>query len=191
MRGDPDRAVVLSRHALAVCPHIDAAVHSGLMTFLALGCLIQNDLPGCARAYAEAVDLARSSGSIMLEVVSRASLGTLNECMGRLHEAKTIFQEAPQTATLRLGFHHLTGAGRSPRSRPVCSLACFAKSPARCLRRDSPMACRMPSANHLSRYSAGSKITAFALRVPQSEGPTGHVGDMKGRQTGRSYWLAV
>jgi len=98
-RGDPHRADVLSRQALEFCPQMDAAVRSGLMALLGMGCMIQNDLPGSARAYAEAADLAHSSGNIMLEVISRASLGGLNQMMGRLHEAEAIFQEALQTAT--------------------------------------------------------------------------------------------
>ena len=99
MRGDPDRAAVFSRQALELCPQMDAGVRSGLMAILGDGCLAQNDLPRCARAFAEAVDLARSSGNIMLEVVSRTSLGALNQAMGRLREAEAIFQEALETAT--------------------------------------------------------------------------------------------
>jgi LuxR family maltose regulon positive regulatory protein len=98
LRRDEDGAVVLSRQALELHPHTDAAIRSGLVGFLALGFLIQNDLPGCARAYAEAADLARSSGNVMLEVVSRTSLGSLDQMMGRLHQAEAIFQEALQTA---------------------------------------------------------------------------------------------
>jgi len=63
--------------------------------------LLQNDLSGYARAYAEAVDLAHSSGNIMLEVVSRTSLGTLKELMGRMREAEAIYQEALQIAVRR------------------------------------------------------------------------------------------
>lgn len=99
MRGDPNRAVILSHQALGLCPQMDAAVRSGLMAILGDGCLVQNDMAGCARAFAEALDLARSSGNIMLEVVSRTSLGALNQAMGRLREAEAIFQEALQTAT--------------------------------------------------------------------------------------------
>ena len=84
-RGDPDRAVVLSRQALEFCPQMDAAVRSMLMALLGMGCLIQNDLPGCARAYTEAMELAQSSGNIMLEVISRTSLGELDLMMWRLH----------------------------------------------------------------------------------------------------------
>jgi LuxR family maltose regulon positive regulatory protein len=98
-RGDPDRAAVLSRQALEFCPQMDAAVRSGLMALLGMGCMVQSDLPGSARAYGEAAKLARSSGNVMLEVISRASLGGLNQMMGRLHEAEAIFQEALQTAT--------------------------------------------------------------------------------------------
>jgi LuxR family maltose regulon positive regulatory protein len=89
---------VLSRQALELHPQMDAAVRSGLTAFLALGRLIQNDLPGCARAWAEAVELAHASGNIMVEVDSRASLGSLNQMMGRLHEAEAIFQEALRIA---------------------------------------------------------------------------------------------
>jgi LuxR family maltose regulon positive regulatory protein len=99
LRGYMDRAAVLSRQALAVFPQIDAAVRSVLLAIIGVGCLIQNDLSGWARASAEALDLAHSSGNIMFEVISRARLGTLNEWMGRLREAEAIFQEALQTAT--------------------------------------------------------------------------------------------
>jgi LuxR family maltose regulon positive regulatory protein len=99
MRGDVDRAAVFSRQALEVCPQMDAAVRSGLMAIWGDGCLAQNDLPGSARAFAEAADLAQSSGNIMVEVVSRTSLGALTQAMGRLREAEAIFQEALQTAT--------------------------------------------------------------------------------------------
>jgi LuxR family maltose regulon positive regulatory protein len=99
LRGDSDRAAVFSRQALAVCPQMDAAVRSGLMAIWGDACLAQNDLPGSAKAFAEAVDLAQSSGNIMLEILSRTSLGALHQAMGRLHEAEAIFQEALQTAT--------------------------------------------------------------------------------------------
>jgi LuxR family maltose regulon positive regulatory protein len=98
MRGESERAVVLSRQALELHPQMDPTVRSGLLIFLATGYLIQNDLPACARAHTEALALAQSSGNIMLEVLSRAALGTLCEIMGRLHEAEAIFQEALQTA---------------------------------------------------------------------------------------------
>ena len=99
MRGDPERAALFSRQALEFCPQIDAAIRSGLVAILGDGCLVQNDLPGCARAFAEAVDLARSSGNIMLEVISRTSLGSLKRAMGHLREAEAIYQEALQIAT--------------------------------------------------------------------------------------------
>jgi LuxR family maltose regulon positive regulatory protein len=99
MRGDLDRAAVFSRQALELCPQMDAAVRSGLLAIWGDGCLAQNDLPGSAHAFAEAVDLARSSGNIMLEVVARTSSGALNQAMGRLREAEATFQEALQTAT--------------------------------------------------------------------------------------------
>jgi ATP/maltotriose-dependent transcriptional regulator MalT len=100
VRGDPDRAAGLSRQALALWPQMDAAVRSALMAIVAVGCATQNDLTGAARAFAEAVDLARSSGNIMLEVTARSALGQVSELMGRLHEAEAIFQEALQTAIL-------------------------------------------------------------------------------------------
>jgi LuxR family maltose regulon positive regulatory protein len=99
MRGELDRAAVFSRQALEFCPQMDAAVRSGLMAIWGDGCLAQSDLPGSARAFAEAMELAQSSGNVMLEVISRTSLGALNQAMGRLHEAEAIFQEALQTAT--------------------------------------------------------------------------------------------
>ncbi|MFN2220410.1 MAG: hypothetical protein ACK2UA_17510, partial [Anaerolineae bacterium] len=99
MRGDLDRAAVFSRQALELCPQMDAAVRSGLLAIWGDGCLAQNDLPGCEHAFAEAVELARSSSNVMLEVLSRTSLGSLVRMMGRLHEAEAIYQEALQTAT--------------------------------------------------------------------------------------------
>jgi LuxR family maltose regulon positive regulatory protein len=78
---------------------MDAAVRSGLMAIWGDACLAQNDLPGSAKAFAEAVDLAHSSGNIMLEILSRTSLGALHQARGCLHEAEAIFQEALQTAT--------------------------------------------------------------------------------------------
>jgi len=98
LRGDLDRAAVLSRQALAVCPQMDAAVRSGLMSILGDGYLLQDDLPRGARAYAEAMELAHSSGNIMLEVLVRTALGSLKEMMGHLHEAEATFQEVLQTA---------------------------------------------------------------------------------------------
>lgn len=98
MRGDLDGAVVLSRQALEAYPQMDAAVRSGLMVFLAEGYLLQNDLPGGARACAEAADLAHASGNTMLEVLAHTSLGTLSEWMGRLREAEARYQEALRIA---------------------------------------------------------------------------------------------
>ncbi|HSJ53288.1 MAG TPA: LuxR C-terminal-related transcriptional regulator, partial [Anaerolineae bacterium] len=98
MRGDPERAVVLARQALNVCPQIEAAVKSVLMAFLATGCLIENDLPGSARTYAEAAALAHASGNVMLEVTSRTSLGSLQEWMGHQRQAEAMYQEALQIA---------------------------------------------------------------------------------------------
>jgi LuxR family maltose regulon positive regulatory protein len=79
---------------------MDAAVRSGLMRIIATGCLLNDDLPGGARACTEAVELARSSGNIMLEVAARTLLGDLNELTGRLCEAEAIYQEALQRAVL-------------------------------------------------------------------------------------------
>ncbi|MBN1659341.1 MAG: hypothetical protein JXA93_13130 [Anaerolineae bacterium] len=98
MRGDPQGAAAFSRQALALCPQMDPAVGCGLMAIAAEGCLAQEDLAGCARAFAEAADLARASGNVMLEVLSRTSLGSLSRMVGRLHEAETTYQEALQTA---------------------------------------------------------------------------------------------
>jgi ATP/maltotriose-dependent transcriptional regulator MalT len=98
MRRDLDHAVVLSRRALELCPQMDAAVRSGLAAIHGEARLKQNDLPGCERAYAEAVELAQSSGNIMLEVTSLSALGTLNEIKGRLHEAEALHQEALEKA---------------------------------------------------------------------------------------------
>jgi LuxR family maltose regulon positive regulatory protein len=99
MRGDPDRAAVFSRQALQFCPQMAAAIRSGLMAILGDACAARNDWPGTAYAFAEAVELARSSGNVMIEVVSCTSLGALNQAMGRLREAESTFQEALETAT--------------------------------------------------------------------------------------------
>jgi LuxR family maltose regulon positive regulatory protein len=98
LRGDHERAVALSRQALELHAQLDASLRSGLVMFSALGYLHRNDLPGCARAFTEALELARASGNIMLEVLSRTSLGAQVEWMGRLHEAEAMYQEALQTA---------------------------------------------------------------------------------------------
>jgi len=98
IRGDRGRAAVLSRQALEICPQMETAVRSGLEAILGDGCLVENDLPGAARAFTEARELARSSGNVMLEVISHAALGVLAVCMGRLGEAEAIYQEALQTA---------------------------------------------------------------------------------------------
>jgi LuxR family maltose regulon positive regulatory protein len=100
MRSDLDGAVVLARHALELCPEMDAAVSSGLKGISGDASLAKDDLIGAARGYAEAADLARSGGNVMLEVAARASLGTVSETMGRLHEAEALYQEALQTAIL-------------------------------------------------------------------------------------------
>jgi LuxR family maltose regulon positive regulatory protein len=100
MRGDQDRAVVLSRQALEFWPQMDAAVRSGLMALLGVGCRAQNDLTGAARAFGEAIELAQSSGNIMIEVAVRTSLGGVAEMMGRLHEAEVIYREALERAIL-------------------------------------------------------------------------------------------
>jgi ATP/maltotriose-dependent transcriptional regulator MalT len=98
LRGDPVRAAVFARQALELCPQMDAAVRSELMAFLGVGCRAQYDFPGSARAFAEAMDLAQSSGNVMLEVLARTSLGSLKEWMGCLREAEAIYQEALQIA---------------------------------------------------------------------------------------------
>jgi LuxR family maltose regulon positive regulatory protein len=98
MRGDPDRAMVFSRQAIECCPQMDAGVRSGLMALLGDGYAARNDLSESARSFAEAVDLARSSGNVMIEVVSRTSLGAINRSMGHLSEAEATFQEALQLA---------------------------------------------------------------------------------------------
>lgn len=102
MGRDTERAVELSRRALELHPQMDAAIRSELVTCLADGCLLRGDYPGAARALAEALELARSSGHIMQEVLARAAQGQLKQRMGYLHEAEAIFQEALQTA-LRSG----------------------------------------------------------------------------------------
>jgi LuxR family maltose regulon positive regulatory protein len=98
VRRDPERAAVLSRQALDLCPQIDGAVRSGLLTILGDGFVFQDDLPGAARAFTDAVELAHASGNVMLEVLGRTSLGSIHKAMGRLHQAEAIYQEALQTA---------------------------------------------------------------------------------------------
>jgi LuxR family maltose regulon positive regulatory protein len=98
--GEPDRAVVLSRQALELCPHMDPAISSGLMSLVGVECRTQNDLTGAARAFAEAMELAQSSGNILIEVAARTALGELNGMMGRLHKAEAIYREALQRAIL-------------------------------------------------------------------------------------------
>ena len=99
--GERERAVVLSRRALELCPQMDAAIRSGLMGIVGAGCTAQDDVAaGATRAFAEAVELAQSSGNIMIEVAARTSLGHVSEAMGRLHEAEAIYREALERATL-------------------------------------------------------------------------------------------
>ena len=98
VRGDTGRAITLARQALELCPRIDDPVRSGLMMFSGMGRYLQNDWEGAARAFADGAELTRASGNVMLEVLSRTSLGALSEAMGRLHEAEAIYQAALQTA---------------------------------------------------------------------------------------------
>jgi LuxR family maltose regulon positive regulatory protein len=98
---EPDHAVVLSRRALELFPEMDPAISGGLMTLVGVGCRTQNDLAGAARAFAEALELAQSSGNILVEIAARTSLGELSRWMGRLHEAEAIYQQALQRAVRR------------------------------------------------------------------------------------------
>jgi LuxR family maltose regulon positive regulatory protein len=98
---EPDHAVVLSRRALELWPQMDPAISGGLMALVGVGCRTQNDLAGAARAFAEALELAQSSGNILVEIAARTSLGELSRWMGRLHEAEAIYQEALQRAVRR------------------------------------------------------------------------------------------
>jgi len=100
LRGDLDRAVVLSHQALELWPQMEAAVRSGLIAILGVGCRTQNDLAGAARSFAESVELAQCSGNVMLEVVGHTSLGRVSEMMGRLHEAEAIYREGLDRAIL-------------------------------------------------------------------------------------------
>jgi LuxR family maltose regulon positive regulatory protein len=97
---EPDQAGVLSRRALELCPQIDPAICSGLMAIVGVGCRTQEDLVGAARAFTEALELAQSSGNILIEVAARTSLGELSRMRGRLHEAEAIHREALQRAML-------------------------------------------------------------------------------------------
>ncbi|MBN1135507.1 MAG: tetratricopeptide repeat protein [Anaerolineae bacterium] len=99
-KGEPDQAVVLSRRALELCPQMDPGISSGLMAIAGVGCRTQGDLTGAACAFAEALELAQSSGNILIEVAARTSLGELNQMTGRLHEAEAIYREALQRAIL-------------------------------------------------------------------------------------------
>ena len=98
IKGDRIGAADLSRQALKICPQMEPAVRCGLEAIQGDGYLVENDLPGAARAFTEARELARSSGNVMLEVISHAALGVMAVFMGRLSEAEAIYQEALQTA---------------------------------------------------------------------------------------------
>ncbi len=100
LRGDLDRAVVLSHQALELWPRMEVAVRSGLIAILGVGCRAHNDLTGAARSFAESMELAQSSGNVMLEVVGHTSLGRVSEMMGRLHEAEAIYREGLDRAIL-------------------------------------------------------------------------------------------
>jgi LuxR family maltose regulon positive regulatory protein len=97
---EPDQAVVLSRRALELCPQMDPAISSGLMAIVGVGCRAQEDLAGAARAFTKALELAQSSGNILVDVAARTSLGELSRMTGRLHEAEAICREALQRAML-------------------------------------------------------------------------------------------
>jgi LuxR family maltose regulon positive regulatory protein len=98
--GEPDKAAVLSRQALELCPQMDPAIGSGLMAMVGVGCIAQDDVAAGAHAFAQARDLAQASGNVLVEVAAHASLGTVSETMGRLHEAEAIHREALQRALL-------------------------------------------------------------------------------------------
>jgi LuxR family maltose regulon positive regulatory protein len=100
LRGDLDRAVVLSHQALELWPWMEVAVRSGLIAILGVGCRAHNDLTGAARSFAESMELAQCSGNVMLEVVGHTSLGRVSEMMGRLHEAEAIYREGLDRAIL-------------------------------------------------------------------------------------------
>jgi len=100
LRGDLDRAVVLSHQALELWPRMEVAVRSGLIAILGVGCRAHNDLTGAARSFAESMELAQCSGNVMLEVVGHTSLGRVSEMMGRLHEAEAIYREGLDRAIL-------------------------------------------------------------------------------------------
>jgi LuxR family transcriptional regulator, maltose regulon positive regulatory protein len=111
LRGDLDRAVVLSHQALELWPRMEVAVRSGLIAILGVGCRAHNDLTGAERSFAESVELAQCSGNVMFEVVGHTSLGRVSEMMGRLHEAEAIYREGLDRAIL----HKSPAAGQAYR----------------------------------------------------------------------------
>jgi len=90
---------------------MEVAVRSGLFAILGVGCRAHNDLTGAARSFAESVELAQSSGNVMLEVVGHTSLGRVSEMMGRLHEAEAIYRKGLDKAIL----HKSPAAGQAYR----------------------------------------------------------------------------
>jgi LuxR family maltose regulon positive regulatory protein len=96
--GDLRQAVVLSQRAIEFFPGMDAAVRCVLAGILGQGCVAENNFAEAARQYADAKNLAYRSGNLMLEIAARCALGWLSELMGRLREAKTIYEDAIQRA---------------------------------------------------------------------------------------------
>ena len=99
-KGEPDRAVSLSRRAQELWPQMDPAIGCGLMALVGVGCIAQDDLAAGASAFAQARDLAQAGGNVLVEVAAQASLGTVSETMGHLHEAEAIYREALERALL-------------------------------------------------------------------------------------------
>lgn len=97
-KGDLGQAVVLSRRAIELLPKMDPAAGCVIAGILGQGCIAENDFVEAARHYAEAARLSRVSGNIMMEVAAQCALGWLSELMGRLREAKIIYQDAIQLA---------------------------------------------------------------------------------------------
>jgi LuxR family maltose regulon positive regulatory protein len=98
-KGDLRQAVVLSRSAIELLPRMDPAVRCVIAGLLGQGCVAENDFAEAARHYADAANLSHVSGNIMMEVAALCALGWLSELMGRLREARMIYQDAIQIAT--------------------------------------------------------------------------------------------
>jgi LuxR family maltose regulon positive regulatory protein len=93
-RGDIARAVELARLALDRLDADNLVVRCVVAFTLGGISLLQGDLPGARRAFAEAVDKGQAAGNLHLAVPALAQLARLQTEQGRLHQALATYQRA-------------------------------------------------------------------------------------------------